>query len=140
MLSNECLQIYKMLINVGYKLKCLPFNMVTNGEETRMVMVCIKSDFILRKIVIHTVVCFQMFMIMLGLYYEKCFSPTANETAQFYFIAAFMFMAIQFELVTAFFTEEICELVNTLFLFCEKLRKAYLQYMEGVILIYGNLK
>lgn len=97
--------------------------MTGRGMAARMELASVPKELTIRKFVISAFVGLQIFIFALGLYYDSFYSPALSEQAQFYFMAVFMFMAIQLQLVTVIFPTEACGLINTIFIFCAKLRK-----------------
>lgn len=136
MISSENLRFLKKFVDIAYLLKCCPFRLVlANGKVARIKMASSKS-LILRKSVISTVIFLQVFIIHFGLFYHKYYNPAPNETAHFFYIAAFMSTAISIETVGVVFVKEASELINTFLIFSEKLSTVnLLRYLSRVCIL-----
>lgn len=127
MISWETITLFQVIINLGYKIKCLPFKLVTNKKDKsfRLVPVTNLVDLLLTKAVVCIFLLLQVAELTAGIYFEVYCNPSSKERCQFYFTAAFMLMAMGMQATTVVFSGLMLEIINAYFFFLNKLRKSY---------------
>lgn len=78
---------------------------------------------IIRKLVACLIFVSQSALISLGIYYELYYNTSPSQSAQFFFIASFMTTGMSFLVITIMASEKIFGIIDTFFVFGEKMRK-----------------
>lgn len=130
MYSRESINQLKILINLGYKLKLLPFEIILKGRVVKLNIISSKRDKIIHKTTVSSIIVLQIMIMCLGAYYEAYYDADIIERVYFLIAAVIMLNISPIQLATAIYSAQIHVVLNTLLIFGPKQRKFQIQVLR----------